>query len=230
LCANCRRRMERNPLRVLDCKEPGCIQATKDAPSILDFLCEPCREHFETVQQLLRDANLAYVLNPRMVRGLDYYCRTTFEWTSNQLGSQNTVAAGGRYDGLVEELGGPPIPGVGFAIGVERLTLLLRLKEEAATSGPSVYIVWIGSKARHWAFPVVHRLRRRGVSVEMESDERSLKSQLRRADKLKAGSVLIVGDNELAKGRALLRDMATKQQREIDLDRIEAELAARSAT
>jgi len=229
LCANCRRRMERNPLRVLDCKEPGCIQATKDAPSILDFLCEPCREHFETVQELLRRAKVAYTLNPRMVRGLDYYCRTTFEWTSRQLGSQNTVAAGGRYDGLVEDLGGPAIPGVGFAIGVERLTLLLRLNEQETNLGPSVYIIWVGSKARDWAFPVVHRLRRKGISVEMESEERSLKSQMRRADKLKAASVLIVGDDELAKGQGVLRDMATKQQREIGFDSIEAELTARSA-
>jgi histidyl-tRNA synthetase len=230
LCANCRRRMERNPLRVLDCKEPGCIEATKDAPSILDFLCEPCREHFESVQQLLRQAGVSYALNPRMVRGLDYYCRTTFEWTSNELGSQNTVAAGGRYDGLVQELGGPEIPGVGFAIGVERLALLLRGKEKTAEPGVSLYVVWVGPKAREWAFPVVHRLRRKGMSVEMEGEERSLKSQMRRADKLKAASVLIIGDNELQKGQAVLRDMATKEQREISLDRIDAELMAGKAT
>jgi histidyl-tRNA synthetase len=164
-----------------------------------------------------------------MVRGLDYYCRTTFEWTTTQLGSQSAVAAGGRYDGLVQELGGPAIPGVGFAMGVERLTMLLRTQEIAAANGPSCYIVWVGETARDWAFPLVHRLRRKGLSVEMEGEARSLKSQMRRADKLKAVSVLIVGDDELAKEKAVLRNMATKEQEEIGLDKIEAELVTRKA-
>jgi histidyl-tRNA synthetase len=228
LCFNCRRRMERNPLRVLDCKEPGCIEATKDAPSILDFICEPCLVHFDSVQGFLREAGVDYKLNPRMVRGLDYYCRTTFEWTSNQLGSQNTVAAGGRYDGLVQELGGPAIPGVGFALGVERLTLLLRPKEGIGAGGPSIYVAWVGSKASEWLFPLVHRLRQSGVTVEMEGEPRSLKSQMRRADKLKASSVLIVGDDELEKRRAVLRDMKSRAQREISFDTIEAELTGRN--
>jgi histidyl-tRNA synthetase len=230
LCDNCRRRIDRNPLRALDCKEPGCIQATKDAPSILDSLCANCQEHFQTVQRLLRETNIKFTLNPRMVRGLDYYCRTTFEWTTTQLGSQNAVAAGGRYDGLAEELGGPAIPGVGFAMGVERLTMLLRMQEIAAASGPSCYVAWVGEKARDWAFPLVHRLRRKGLSVEMEGESRSLKSQMRRADKLKAASVLIVGDDELTRGKAVWRNMASKQQEEINLDTIEAELTTRKAS
>ena len=229
LCGNCRRRMERNPLRVLDCKEPGCIELTKSAPSILESLCEACRDHFECVQNLLRQADVKFLLNPRMVRGLDYYCRTTFEWTSNQLGSQNAVAAGGRYDGLVQELGGPPIPGVGFALGVERLALLLRMKGSQESAGPSLFIVWIGAKARDWVFPLVHRLRRRGVSAEIEGETRSLKSQMRRADKLKAVAVLIIGEDELQKGTAVLRDMKSKRQEEISLANIEAELMARKA-
>ena len=227
LCANCRRRMERNPLRALDCKEPGCIEATNDAPSILDSLCAPCREHFATVQRLLRDTGVPFTLNPRMVRGLDYYCRTTFEWTTARLGSQSAVAAGGRYDGLVQELGGPSIAGVGFALGVERLTMLLRMQDRSTANGPSFFVVWVGDRARDWAFPIVHRLRQKGIAVEMEGETRSLKSQMRRADKLKAVSVLIVGDNELTGGKALLRDMATKQQEEIAMDSIEAELLAR---
>ncbi|HYT57431.1 MAG TPA: histidine--tRNA ligase [Verrucomicrobiae bacterium] len=230
LCENCRRRIDRNPLRALDCKEPGCIEATKDAPSILDSLCAACREHFETVQRLLRQTGVGFTLNPRMVRGLDYYCRTTFEWTTARLGSQSAVAAGGRYDGLVQELGGPAIPGVGFAMGVERLTMLLRLQEGAMAKGPELFVVWVGEKARDWAFPVVHRLRQKGIAVEMEGEARSLKSQMRRADKFKAVSVLIVGDDELANGRVVLRDMATKQQEEIRLDRIETELMARKAS
>jgi len=216
-------------LRALDCKEAGCIRITKAAPSILDSLCVDCREHFTTVQRLLRDTNVPFTLNPRMVRGLDYYCRTTFEWTTTQLGSQSAVAAGGRYDGLVQELGGPAIPGVGFALGVERLTMLLGMQETTATMGPSCYIVWVGEQARDWAFPLVHRLRQKGLSVEMEGEIRSLKSQMRRADKFKAAAVLIVGDDELSKGKAVWRDMASKQQEEISLDRVEAELTTRKA-
>jgi histidyl-tRNA synthetase len=229
LCANCRRRIERNPLRALDCKEPGCIAATKDAPSIVDFLCAACREHFETVQRLLRETGVGFTLNPRMVRGLDYYCRTTFEWTTKRLGAQSAIAAGGRYDGLVQELGGPAIPGVGFAMGIERLTMLLRLQQELRAKGPDLFVVWVGGSARDWAFSIVHRLRQKGIAVEMEGEARSLKSQMRRADKFKAVSVLIVGDDELANGRVVLRDMATKQQQEIGLERIEAELVARNA-
>jgi histidyl-tRNA synthetase len=229
LCGNCRRRIERNPLRALDCKEPGCVIATADAPSILDGLCAVCREHFDTVQRLLHDTGVVYSLNPRMVRGLDYYCRTTFEWTSNQLGAQSAVAAGGRYDGLVEELGGPPIPGVGFALGVERLVLLLRAQEPGEASGIKLFIVWLGSRGRDWAFPLAHRLRQKGVSVELEGEARSLKSQMRRADKLKSRSVLIVGDDELAKGKAIFRDMASKRQEEIALAIVETELLERTA-
>jgi histidyl-tRNA synthetase len=230
LCDNCQRRIDRNPLRALDCKEPGCIQTTKDAPSILDSLCANCQEHFKTVQRLLRETNVQFTLNPRMVRGLDYYCRTTFEWTTTQLGAQGAVAAGGRYDSLVQELGGPAIAGIGFALGVERLTMLLSMQETAVANGPSCYVAWVGEKARDWAFPLIHRLRQKGLSVEMEGESRSLKSQMRRADKLKAVSVLIVGDDELAKGKAVWRNMASKQQEEISLDGVEAKLIARMAS
>ena len=229
LCGNCQRRIDRNPLRALDCKEAGCIEATRDAPSILDSLCAACREHFETVQRLLLETQVDFTLNPRMVRGLDYYCRTTFEWTTKLLGAQSAVAAGGRYDGLVQQLGGPPVPGVGFAMGVERLTMLLRLQERSDAGALVVYFAWIGAKAHDWAFPFAHRLRRQGVGVEIEAESRSLKSQMRRADKLKARSVVILGDDELAKGQAVLRDMSTKEQQEIPLDNLEAALTARKA-
>ncbi len=202
----------------------------RDAPSILDSLCDNCRDHFATVQSLLNQTHVPFTLNPRMVRGLDYYCRTTFEWTTALLGSQSAIAAGGRYDGLVEQLGGPAIPGVGFAMGVERLTMLLRLQENLTTPGPSLFIVWLGDKARDWAFPVMHRLRRAGLTVEMDGEPRSMKSQMRRADKLNAVSVLIVGENELNIGSAALRDMASKQQRDVNLNNIEAELAVRKVS
>ena len=144
--------------------------------------------------------------------------------------SQSAVAAGGRYDGLVEALGGPPIPGVGFALGVERLVMLLRMKDSGVARGPSVYVVWIGEKARDWAFPLVHELRRHGLTVEMEGETRSMKSQMRRADKLGAQRVLIVGDDELQKGRVLLRDMASKRQEDIAAADIVATLTARMAS
>ncbi len=236
LCPNCQRRMERNPLRALDCKEGSCIGLTSGAPSILEYLCNSCQDHFGTVQRLLRETRLEYKLNPRMVRGLDYYCRTTFEWTSDRLGSQNAVAAGGRYDGLVEDLGGPPTPGVGFAVGMERLVLLLG-SDRGPNVAPLVYFAWIGEEARARVFPIVHRLRQRGIVVEMEGEGRSLKSQMRRADKLRsrrslvgqstnqdAMFVLIVGEEELKTGTAILRNMDTKEQRGVSLDRIEDEL------
>ncbi len=228
LCENCRRRMERNPLRVLDCKEESCIEATKDAPSILEYLCEGCREHFDMVQHLLRDRGVGYRLNPRMVRGLDYYCRTTFEWTSAHLGAQNAVAAGGRYDGLVADLGGPQTPGVGFAMGMERLVLLLGMREIRQAARPGVFLVWVGDGARAWAFSTAHKLRRSGVSVEMEGEKKSLKSQMRRADKLRARHVVIVGDDELAKGTAIVRNMDSQEQADVQLERLEDELRERA--
>jgi histidyl-tRNA synthetase len=227
LCENCRRRMERNPLRVLDCKEPLCVKVAVQAPSILSFLCADCKAHFASVQQLLQEAGLDYQLRPSLVRGLDYYCRTTFEWTSKGLGSQNAVAAGGRYDGLVEDLGGPATPGVGFALGVERLALLVGKPDHAALARPDLYLVWLGEAARRWAFPVVHRLRRNGLVVEMEGEERSLKSQMRRADKLRALHVLIVGEDEMKSERAILRKMDSKEQAEVRLDQVEHALGRR---
>ncbi len=230
LCENCRRRMERNPLRVLDCKEESCRRVTGKAPSILEYLCDACRDHFGTVERLLRETNVKYGINPRMVRGLDYYCRTTFEWTSTRLGSQNTVAAGGRYDGLVEDLGGPPAPGVGFALGMERLVLLFGMQETRSQARPALYLAWVGADARSWAFPLIHRLRRRGFTVEMEWEERSLKSQMRRADKLSARFVLIVGEEEFKKGTGIMRNMDNKEQSEIPLDQVESNLAKRLTT
>jgi histidyl-tRNA synthetase len=227
LCGDCRRRIERNPLRILDCKVPGCIDATSDAPSILASLCAPCGEHFATVQNFLQASELSFTVNPRMVRGLDYYGRTTFEWTTGLLGAQSAVAAGGRYDGLVQELGGPAIPGVGFALGVERLVMLLKMQQQSAPQGAELYVAWVGEDARSWLFPRIHRLRRRGLRIEMEGESRSLKSQMRRADKLGARAVLIVGADELARGAAALRDMASKRQEEIRFDELEAVLTAR---
>ncbi len=228
LCADCDRRLENNPLRVLDCKRESCAGIAASAPSILSHLCTDCRQHFETLLDLLKDLRPGPVVNDRLVRGLDYYCRTTFEWKAGAgLGSQNTVAAGGRYDGLVKSLGGPPVAGVGFALGVERLALLLAEGAATEAAAPLLYLAWMGAEARRWMFALAHRLRRRGLRVDMEGDARSLKSQMRRAGKLGARVVLIVGPDEMAKGTAVMRHMTTREQTEVDFADIDDRLAGR---
>ncbi len=225
LCADCDRRLDNNPLRVLDCKRESCAEIVTAAPSILLHLCADCRLHFETVRELLKDLRPEPVVNHRLVRGLDYYCRTTFEWkASSGLGSQNTVAAGGRYDGLVESLGGPPVAGVGFALGVERLALLLAEGESGRPEAPLLYLAWMGEEAQRWTFALAHRLRQRGFRVDLDGEPRNLKRQMRRADKLDARAVLIVGPDEMTKGKALLRHMATKEQTEVDFADIDESL------
>lgn len=218
LCENCHNRLHRNPLRILDCKEPGCRQATVDAPVLRDFLCDPCRAHFAKVEGYLRQENVAFTVNPRLVRGLDYYCRTAFEIIAHGLGSQNAVCGGGRYDGLVEQLGGPPVPGIGFAIGVERLVMLLQSQERNVTAVPDVFIAPLGEAAEGQAFSLARRLRQDGYRVELESGNRGLKAQMRRADKLNARHVLILGENELSAGKGTVRDMQTKADRPMAVD------------
>jgi histidyl-tRNA synthetase len=216
LCENCRRRLETNPLRVLDCKAEGCRALRAEAPDMREFLCAPCREHFAAVCGLLDAVGVPYVVNPAMVRGLDYYTRTTFELTSTGLGAQDTVAAGGRYDQLVEEFGGPATPGLGFALGVERLLLLLPDSAVDDAQRP-IFLAALGEAARRAAWPWLAELRRRGAAAEWDYEGRSLKSQLRRADRLRARLVVIVGENELGAGTAQLRDMTEKTQREVSL-------------
>jgi histidyl-tRNA synthetase len=218
LCENCHARLHRNPLRLLDCKEAGCRQATAAAPALTDFLCGPCRDHFTRVQASLRQENVAFALNPRLVRGLDYYCRTSFEVIAQGLGSQNAVCGGGRYDGLVEQLGGPAVPGIGFAIGVERLVMLLQAQEHDLSPAPDLFIVPLGEAAESQAFAVARRLRQGGHRVELESGSRGLKAQMRRADKLGARYVLILGENELAAGKGTVRDMQAKSDRPTAID------------
>ncbi len=226
LCDDCRRRFRTNPLRVLDCKATGCREATVAAPSVLDHLCTGCGDHFTAVRGHLDALRLPYAINPRMVRGLDYYTRTTFEMVTGSLGAQNAVAAGGRYDGLVRDLGGPPLPGIGFAMGVERLVLL---KGEARVEPPrpALFVAALGEQPGREAFLLVATLQRRGVHVEFDYEGKSLKSQLRRADKLRARFVLILGEDELARGTAQLRDMDAGSQEEVPLTDLAERLAVR---
>jgi histidyl-tRNA synthetase len=216
LCEDCKRRLETNPLRVLDCKVDTCKQAIADAPKVTDFICSECQKHFDRVKEHLETARLTYVLNPRMVRGLDYYTRTAFEVVSYQLGSQNAVAGGGRYDNLFQEIGGKEIPGIGFAIGMERLISLLPEGKEFVKY-PDLFIAALGEAPFNEAYRIVNQLHLGGIRAELDYDGKSLKSQMRRADKLKARYVLILGENELKQGRAVLRNMETKSQEEIPL-------------
>ncbi len=224
LCADCRRRYETNPLRVLDCK----VDADKfgDSPVMLDHLCGPCRDHFATVEQGLRRLGVPFEVNPRLVRGLDYYTRTTFELVMGHEGAQNTVAAGGRYDGLVQEIGGPAVPGIGFALGVERAVSLMD------TSGlkpprPALYIAALGGEAVGATLAVVHALRNEGIRVETDYTGAGLKSQMKKADRTGAGYTLIVGEQELKSGTAVLRNMQTKEQVAVALEGIVEELRRR---
>jgi histidyl-tRNA synthetase len=212
LCADCRRKIERNPLRILDCKVDRCIEIAAGAPSILDHLCAGCGEHFDGVRGRLDRMGVKAVVDPRIVRGLDYYVRTAFEATTDRLGAKNAVAAGGRYDGLVKALGGPDIPGIGFAVGLERLISLLPEGLPIPADGPRVLLVGAGGEpSREAAFALADALRRAGVSLEWGGD-RSLKAAMRRADRIGAEFVLILGDEELARDEVVLRDMRRQSQ------------------
>jgi histidyl-tRNA synthetase len=220
LCADCLRRKDRNPLRVLDCKVPKCRQAVADAPGLMDFLCDTCRDHFDTVCRTLTELHVPFIHDKRLVRGLDYYTRTTFELQTDVLGAQSAVAGGGRYDGLVEALGGPATPAIGFAIGFDRLVEIVSQMKSAKPSVPDLYIAALGESAQQRAFGWLSVLGSAGVSVEMDYAGRSLKSQMKRADRLSAAHVLIVGDAELQSGTAVLRNMATKEQKAIALENL----------
>jgi histidyl-tRNA synthetase len=215
LCEDCRRRLSTNPLRALDCKVPGCIETTAGAPSMLDSLCSACDDHFAAVQRYLGLTETIYSINPRMVRGLDYYTRTTFEMVTSLLGSQSAVAAGGRYDGLISQLGGPAIPGIGFAMGVERVALLLGEKDFSRY--PDLFMATLGAGERNFAFLLMNRLLQKGIQVEMDYEGKSLKSQMRRADKLGARYSVVIGETEVTSGRAVIKRMEDGVQFEVAL-------------
>jgi histidyl-tRNA synthetase len=216
LCEDCQRRLQTNPLRIFDCKVETCQEAIADAPQVIDYICDECQRHFDQVKEYLEMAGLEYILNPRMVRGLDYYTRTAFEVVSYSLGSQNAVTGGGRYDNLFQEIGGLDVPGIGFAIGMERLVSLLP-KEKGFIRYPHLFIATLGEETYKEAYRLVNQLHLQGIRAELDYEGKSLKSQMRRADKLKARYVLILGEEELKRGRAVLRNMETKSQEEIPL-------------
>ena len=216
LCEDCQRRLHTNPLRIFDCKVETCQEAIANAPQVIHFICDECQKHFDKVKEYLGMAGLAFILNPRMVRGLDYYTRTAFEVVSYQLGSQNAVTGGGRYDNLFQEIGGLDVPGIGFAIGMERLVSLLP-KEKEFVQYPRLFIAALGEETYREAYRLVNQLHLEGIRAELDYEGKSLKSQMRRADKLKAQYVLIMGEEELKRGKAVLRNMGTKFQEEVPL-------------
>ncbi len=223
LCDDCNRRYERNPLRVLDCKSAKCIEVTKGAPAALDCLCRGCRDHFNEVMRILAVHSVSCVVNSRMVRGLDYYEKTTFEFLSGALGSQNAVAAGGRFDGLAEMIGSKDrVPGVGFAMGMERLIMLLGSgdEQESLYGTPTLFIAQQTKEFRDEAFVLKRNLEERGLFCEMDYEGKSLKSQMRKANRINAGFVIIIGEAEMKKGLVRMKNMATGDEKNVSREDI----------
>jgi len=217
LCTNCRRRMETNPLRVLDCKVPDCRAATESAPRLTDHLSPEARTHFDQVLAGLVAIGVPYRLNPRLVRGLDYYCLTSFEITSSHLGAQNAVGAGGRYDGLVEMLGGPSVPAVGFAVGLERISLMLPEASSSSLNNCLYYVAAFGEKGTNLGLVLLDELRRVGLSAQCDYRATTLKAHLRQADRSKCCYAILLGDDEVARGSVILRNLKSKAQEELPL-------------
>ena len=224
LCDTCRDRLERNPLRILDCKNPSCAEVAKGAPLMRDYLCEDCRSHFAAVRQGLDNIGIAYVENPTIVRGLDYYTRTVFEFVHTGAGAQGTVCGGGRYDGLVEELGGKPTPGIGFGMGLERLLMVLDAEGAAipADRVPDLCLCSMGEPARLLAERIAARLRRQNLWAETDVMGRGLKPQMKYANKTGARYTVVLGDDEVASGRARLKRMSDGVELEVGLEALAA--------
>lgn len=222
LCDNCRNRFERNPLRIIDCKEERCRKYISGAPMLLDSLCDECGSHFRGLKAGLENLGIEYRVDPQIVRGLDYYTRTVFEFISENVGTQGTICGGGRYDGLVETVGGPPTPGIGFALGVERLMMELD-SQGICIDEPApldIYIAAIGEKAQAYAQKLVYGLRTNGVGAETDLMDRSLKSQMKYADKKGFLYSIVLGDDEIEAGKGVLKDMRSGEQKDVSLDSI----------
>ena len=222
LCDTCRERLKTNPLRVLDCKSPICSEIAKDAPNTVDYLCDDCDKHFAELKTYLDAMGIEYTVDTRIVRGLDYYTKTVFEFICEGIGAQSTVCGGGRYDGLMSQLGGPSLPGIGFGMGLTRV--ILAMKESGCADvedkKPVLYIAPLGNGAAAKALSIVSELRKNGIYAECDICARSLKAQMKYADKIGAEYTLIIGDSELESGRAQLKNMKKSEQREIEIDNI----------
>ncbi len=220
LCETCMTRLEKNPMRILDCKSPVCSKIAENAPKIIDYLCDECQSHFEAVQNYLNVAGIEYTVNPTIVRGLDYYTKTVFEFVSDSIGSQGTVCGGGRYDGLIEELGGQHLPSLGFAMGMERLLMVMDSQGiEIPKPVPcALYVAGLGDSAQVKAFELVQKVREYGLQAETDVVGRGLRAQMKYADKIGAQFSMVIGDNEIEQGTAVVKNMTTGEQTQIKLD------------
>lgn len=219
LCDTCKDRLEKNPMRIIDCKSPVCQEVCADAPRMIDYLCEDCDSHFNQLTSYLDKLNIKYTIDPNIVRGLDYYTRTVFEITSDALGAQSTVCGGGRYNGLVEELGGKPTPGIGFAMGIERLILILKSQgiELGESLGPNIFVASIGDNVSLTAQKLVYDLRNKGLWAERDLCDRSVKAQMKYANKLGACYSIVIGDDEVLNNKASLKNMGTGEETVVEL-------------
>ncbi len=225
LCDNCLRRIDKNPLRILDCKGQDCQEAIKDAPATLDYLCNDCSEHFDLVKTTLEEQGVDFIVDKTLVRGLDYYTRTAWEILTTSLGAQSAVAGGGRYDGLVKELGGPDTPAIGFAIGFDRLVEVMeQIGQSISDNGLDLFIISLGDIAMKKGYLWSCELNQAGIRTEIDYRGKSLKALMKRANKFNARYVLIVGETEINQNAAILRNMNTKDQDSIDIDTLIPEL------
>lgn len=226
LCNTCKDRYNRNPMRILDCKSEICQSIVEDAPRMLDYLCDDCKNAFKELKGNLTAMGIDYKVDPNIVRGLDYYTKTAFEFVTTSIGAQGTVCGGGRYDHLIEELGGPPIPGVGFGLGIERLLLLMEACNAPFPDDDNadVFIAVMGDRAKAFGLKLCRELRQKGMAAEMDTLARNIKGQFKYADRLNAKYTLVIGENELEKGVVSLKDMAKSQQREIKIEDIFEEI------
>ena len=225
LCETCLTRLDKNPMRILDCKSPVCSKIAEGAPKIVDFLCDECQSHFQQVQKFLDIAKIDYKINPTIVRGLDYYTKTVFEFVSDAIGSQGTVCGGGRYDGLIEELGGQHLPSLGYAMGIERLLMVMENQgiEIPKPETCALYVAGLGDNAQAKAFEIINSVRNFGLYAETDVVGRGLRPQMKYADKIGAQFSMVIGDNEIEQGVAKVKNMTTGEQTEIALDETFAE-------
>lgn len=226
LCDTCKDRYERNPLRIMDCKSEICQELVKGAPLMIDFLCDDCRKAFEELKQNLTSMGIAFTVNPGIVRGLDYYTKTAFEFVTTSIGAQGTVCGGGRYDHLMEELGGPPIPGVGFGLGIERLLLTMEANGIAIPEADTVdvFIAVMGDEAKAFGLKLLRQLRQEGLRAEMDSMARNIKGQFKYANRIGAKKTVVIGENELAEQQVAIKDMETSTQTQVAMKDIIKEL------
>ena len=220
LCGTCLSRLQKNPMRLLDCKSEVCSKIAEKAPTVLEYLCEECKEHFDSVKSMLDSAGIEYNVNPNIVRGLDYYTKTVFEFVSTDLDSKVTVCGGGRYDGLIEELGGPHLPSLGYAIGLERLLMIMEAQgiEIPKPSSCDIYIVGLGDKAQLKAFELVKSVRAASLTAESDIVGRGLKAQMKYANKIGAKYTMVIGDDEISNNKAKLRNMLSGEEKEISIN------------